>query len=638
MPALQDAQQMVPPTPGSSIRRMASCRIRPICCTVKEKPKSCPVDERREPGSWKESRSGAWAARGFHYQHLVSALILVRQWAGLAPPGVLVPEGFEDCVLEFSDRRVWIQIKSRGDGAFREAEVRDMLNAVDVRSAKLPEGSDIRSAVVLERQCTGTVEADIDQILSDNAGRVFICRTPGEEIVRLLLAQLDVADVIARSLASDLYTLVADASAENATLSFDERRRISTTEVGRRIFERLEAVDPTAIDHVLLSGVIEPVDFTTPVHEPDFYRGVKVKPGHVAAELVLDRPKDVREVLDALRQRRQVLVTGPSGAGKSALVWLATAAATRQTRWYQVTGIATAADGDAILRFVRARGPSELSPLGLVFDEVGSSNSDLWDVLVREMRGLPASHLIGSVRQEDVYLIANQSDTAFVRIALDEALAQSVWERLSRQHLTNWTHWREPFEQSEGLMLEYVHVLTQGQRLAAVIGDQIRLREQQGRDDELNIVRSAAVLCARGGEVDAGRLFGLLNLTPDSANRALRRLIDEHLVRESRPGVLGGLHALRSDALVEASHDGAIFQIVDTLWNSLPAATAGTFPRVVQSILGVPDGDHDLSSLRKLADMLGNSHDIDQWSAILTGLGLATRNCSPDLGSRMTNS
>ena len=499
-----------------------------------------------------------------------------------------------------------------------------MLDAIDTRAAKLPVGPDIRSAVVLERPCAGVAEADIGEVLSDDLGQVLICRTPSEEIVRLLLAQLDVADVIAKGLTSDLYKLVADASAENASLSFDERRRISTAEVDRRIFERLEAEDPTVIDHALLSGVLEPVDFATPVHEPDFYRGVKVKPGHVTAKLVLDRPNDVERVLDALRQRRQVLVSGPSGAGKSALVWLATAAAAGQTRWYQVTGIATAADADAIVRFVRARGPRELSPLGLAFDEVGSSNSDLWDVLVREMRGLPALYLLGSVRQEDVYLIANQSDTAFVRIALDEALAQSVWERLSRQRFTSWTHWREPFEQSEGLMLEYVHLLTQGQRLAAVIGDQIRLREQQGRDDELKIVRSAAVLCARGGEVDAGRLFELLDLTSAAANRALRRLIDEHLVRESRPGVLGGLHMLRSEALVEASHDGIVFQAVDTLWKSLPATTSETIPRVVQSILGVPDDDHEPPSLRKLADMLGNSGDIEQWSAILTGLGLAT--------------
>ena len=52
--------------------------------------------------------------------------------------------------------------------------------------------------------------------------------------------------------------------------------------------------------------------------------------------------------------------------------------------------------------------------------------------------------------------------------------------------------------------------------------------------------------------------------------RALRRLIDEHLVRESRPGVLGGLHILRSDALVKASHDETVYLTADTLWRSLP--------------------------------------------------------------------
>ena len=584
---------------------------------------SSPVDQLSESETWKKSRSGAWAGRGFHHQHLVSALILVRQWAGVAPPGYLVPEGFDDCVVELADRRVWIQIKSRRDAPFRDAEVQAILDAVDAKVAKLPVGPDIRSVVVLEQPRIDIVEAEIDRVFSDESPRVFICRTPGEEIVRLLVAQLDVAEVIAEGLASDLYKLVAEASAENASLSFDERRKISTAEVDRRIFERLEAEDPTAIDHAL-SGALEPVDFTTPVNEPDFYRGVKVKPGHVAANLVLDRPNDVRRVLNTLRQRRHVLVSGPSGAGKSALVWLATFAAASQMRWYRITGMASAADADAIVRFVRSRRPSETSPLGLVFDEVGSANSDLWDVLVRELRGFPESNLLGSVRQEDVDLIANQSDTVFVRIALDEALAQSVWEKLSEEHLTSWAHWREPFEQSEGLMLEYVHLLTQGQRLAAVIGDQIRLRGQERRDDELEIVRSAAVLCAHGAEVDAGRLFELLDLTPSAASLALKRLIDEHLVRESRPGVLGGLHMLRSDALVEASHDGTVFQAADTLWRSLPATTSETLPRVVQSISANADARDESRPLHKLAEILWNSRDIDQWSAILTGLGLAT--------------
>ena len=99
------------------------------------------------------------------------------------------------------------------------------------------------------------------------------------------------------------------------------------------------------------------------------------------------------------------------------------------------------------------------------------------------------------------------------------------------------------------------------------------------------------MLCSRGGEVAAGTLFHLLDLDPDVANRALRRLIDEHLVRESRPGVLGGLHMLRSDALVAASHDETVFLAADTLWKSLPATTTETLPRVVQSVLAGSNAD-----------------------------------------------
>ena len=555
---------------------------------------------------------------------MVSVLILVRQWAGLAPPGYLVPEGLEDCVVESSDRRIWIQIKSRNDATFRDAEVRNILNVLDDKVPKFITKKDIQSVVILEKPRTNKVETDISQLFDDVGGRIFVCGSPRDETVRLFAKELEIAEVIAAGLASDLYRLIADAAADNASLPFDKRRKISTTEVERRIFERLEAEDPSAIDYALLSGALEPVDSTTPVDEPDFYRGVKVKAGHVAANLVLDRQNDVNKVLDALWQRRHVLVSGPSGAGKSALVWLVTNVLAGQLRWFQISGMATASNAEAIIRFIRARHPTEMSPIGLVFDEVGSANSDLWDVLVRELRGIPALYFLGSVRQEDVNLIANQSDTVFIPVILDENLAQSVWEKLSAANHTNWTHWREPFEQSQGLMLEYVHLLTQGKRLAAVIGEQIWQREHENRNDELKIIRSAAVLCARGGEVAARRLFELLGLEPDAANRALRRLIDEHLVRESRPGVLGGLHILRSDALVRASHDETVYLTAETLWKSLPAATSETLPRIVRSILADPKADNEPQLLSKLADLIGKSRDIDQWVAILTGLGLAT--------------
>ena len=591
---------------------------------MSETPTSSPVETPSELESWRRSRSGAWAGRGFRYQYWVTVLVLLRQWTGQAPLGSVVPEGLDDCVIELDGRTIWLQAKSRKTAEFRHSEVTAFLDSVERRLAELPDASAIRFAVILEKSPIDCPEVELGRLFDDEAERVFTCQKPEEEVLRLLATRLQIARVIAEGLASDLYQLVVDASAKNASLPFGDRRRISPNEIDRRIFERLEAEDPTAIEHALLSGALKPVDFITPINEPDFYKGVKVKPGHVAAGIVLNRPRDVDRILNTLWKKRRVLVSGPSGAGKSALTWLVAAAAVGQMRSYQITGIATAADAGAIIRFVRARRPSAMAPLCLVFDEVGSANSDLWDVLVRELRGLPDVYLLGSVRQEDVNRIADHSDTEFVSISLDEDLARAVWKKLAAEGATSWSHWREPFEQSEGLMLEYIHLLTQGQRLATVIEDQVRQRERDHREDELAIIRSSAVLCAQGGEVEADRLIELLKLTPNDANRALKRLIDEHLVRESRPGVLGGLHMLRSAALVQASHDGIVFRSSDSLWRSLPATTTDTLPRVVLSLLVDAVDPSGSQSLLELARILAKSGQIEQWIAILNGLGLAT--------------
>lgn len=440
----------------------------------------------------------------------------------------------------------------------------------------------------------------------------------------VLKANLDAPPLILQGLASDLYELIAVASAENASRSFLDRRRISSTEVERRFFERLEAEDPTLIGQALTSGAIEPVDFATPVNDPGFYQGVKVKPGHIAAELVVARRADTAEVLKSLRHQRSVLVVGPSGAGKSALTWLSAYALDGEMQWFSVTGLATSADVAAIVRFVRARKPTDKSPVGIAFDDIGPLNVDVWNALVHELRALPGTHFLGSVREEDETLIRDRSETDFIRVQLDDALAQTVWKILSSRGETDWQHWYEPFEQSQGLMLEYVHILTQGNRLAAIVDDQVRQRTHEARYDELAIIRATAVIATHGGHIDAPTLLSLLDLGQDAGYEALTRLIDEHLVAESQPGVLGGLHPLRSQALLQASHDGAAYAAHDTLWRFLAATTRASLPRVVRSILLNVTPEEEGSVLTRLSAILDGSGDVELWAAVLIGLGFAT--------------
>ncbi len=574
--------------------------------------------------AWRKSRSGAWAGRGFHYQHLFSTLILIRQWAGLAPSGALVPEGLEDCVVEVKKQELWLQIKSRKEGSFSEAEVQKVLAGVSEKADSVEQIVNRKTVVILEQQCLNLKSIGIDRLFENTEEQVFVCTSPRDKIVAILTEQLNTAEIIAEGVLSDLYELVASASEENASLSFDDRRRIPTSEIERRIFERLEAEDPSAIDRALASGTLAPVDFSKPISEPAFYQGVKVTPGHVAAGLVLNRPIDRKNVTQFLKQRRHVLISGPSGAGKSALMWSSVESLIGDIRWYQITSKAVVADANAIISFFRARRPAENSPIGIAFDEIGSANADLWDVLVRELRDMPSVYFLGTVRKEDASLISNHADIEFVEVSLNEKLAESVWLKLHAEGQTDWVHWREPFEQSDGLMLEYVHIITQGKRLSLMIDDQIRMRQQEGRCDELAILRVTSVLCASGGDVQASKLISSLGINTDSASQALTRLVDEHLVRETRPGVLGGLHMLRSKALVKACHDQVVFLPADSLWQGLLAVTDDTLPRVVQSILAEVAGENEVSVLNKLSNILNNAQDVEVWSSILTGLGLAT--------------
>jgi DNA-binding transcriptional ArsR family regulator len=575
-------------------------------------------------GTWKNSRSGAWASRGFYYQHLLTVFLLLRQWAGLDPAGRLVPEGLDDCVVELPDCDLWIQIKSRKDGNFRKTEVDAILGKMGASAAQIPSQRQTHLAVVLERPCSDVPEQGVERLYEASSHPIFICGAPGDAAKRLLIQRFSIADAIAKGIVSDLYRLVAETSAMNASLSFVQRRRITTTETERRIFEYLEAHDPSAINAALRSGAIEPVDFISPINEPGFYQGVKVQPGHIAAGLVLSRGDETAALAQTLKKRRSALIVGPSGAGKSALLWLTANSLASETRWFRITIRATLANVDDIVRYIRALQPSKRSCIGLAFDEVSASNSEVWNELARGLSPTPEVFLLGSIRQEDVNLVEGQSETEIVRIGLSERLAEDFWKELAQRRQTTWPHWREPFEQSEGLMLEYTHLLTQGKRLEAVIGDQIRQRERENRQDELRIIRGVSAISAYGGEVQADKLLEALELTPSHASKALRRLLDEHVVRESRPGVLGGLHRLRSQALYSASHDEVFFLRAQSLWRSLVAVTPETLPGVILAVFENARADEDDVALQRLADALAANDDLAFWAAVFTGLGMAT--------------
>jgi hypothetical protein len=222
-------------------------------------------------------------------------------------------------------------------------------------------------------------------------------------------------------------------------------------------------------------------------------------------------------------------------------------------RWYRVIRLSEL-DVAPLLRFVAAMRPTERARVGLVVDDLGQPSHAGWDLLVEEARHRPGLLLLGGAREEDLASLATHPALPTVRPTLDSSLAESMWRGLRQTGSTPWSEWREPFEASQGLLLEYAHLLTRAERLAQTIGRQVERRLQEGRDLELQVIRIVTAATSWGGIVNVRALQQALGVPNEDLQRALSRLLDEHLVRRVSAEHIGGLHTLRSAELLKASH------------------------------------------------------------------------------------
>src|SRR3990172_12827301 len=214
-------------------------------------------------------------------------------------------------------------------------------------------------------------------------------------------------------------------------------------------------------------GLVETMDWGSKVHDERFYEGVHVVPGHVSAGLVVDRPALAESVNNALDESGFALVAGPSGSGKSALAWLV-ASRRRGMPCYRLRHL-DEGDVEAAIRFVRALLPTRECPVTLIADDLGRAGMDGFDRFAREVLDVSGVAILGTVRNENLLLVRESHRATVFRPTLDEELAERLFAELSRRSATSWPHWREPLEQSRGLLLEYTHILTRGERLAATI-------------------------------------------------------------------------------------------------------------------------------------------------------------------------
>ena len=549
-------------------------------------------------------------------------MLLLRQWKSIDPIGVVVPEGLDDVIIEYENETHFIQIKSRKEGYFTAGEIERFYKKSSLEKRTILKEKD-HILIITEQPVKKQENQKLEEEYLENFNKHLYSVDPLSNCITILKEKLNILDGTALVVVAYLYYWISHIARNNGFLKYEDQEKITQTDLNLKITIILEAGGVEKLEEVIQKGLLKSVDFLTPLPDKNFYAGVKVQPGHITAGLVFDRPEDLKNCIFKLGHSRKLIINAPSGAGKSALMWMTIQNFSNSISWYALSGRVKFDDLSDILRFVRVFQPSNNNRIGIAVDDIKIIKNELWDALCDELGVYEGCYLIGTTRIENLILINNQSNLINYTPQLTEHLAESIWQTLTEKELTDLQHWRESFENSKCLLLEYMHILTQGENMQDTINGQIKEREKEKRTNELNILRSVTLASTLGGEIDVQTLMHVLDIPIEDGSSALKRLLNEHLVTELVPGVLGGVHDLRSDALLTASHDSVLYLLKSTLEITLPAITIDTCPHFIQQIINDSRFEHEDIFL-SLKETLLSADNINLWSAVFEGLTNAT--------------
>ncbi len=491
----------------------------------------------------------------------------------------MVPEGLDDVTLHGIALEIRAQIKSRHDprGEFTLKEVAEYLAKMSL-PLQGDQPSELKFALVLERPVkgleptgwsatltqTGQTLSTLQNALSAacaprvvDAPAVFerlhivVAPDPLGVVPAILAHRSSLEPAAGRLVGQMLREAAGRAADDNYAQRPGDPASLGATAVQALIDHVHRIADPLGRLE-LADELCDAANFHEPLTSADFYSGVNVMPGHVGAGLVFERPTETADILEALETSRAALIAGPSGAGKSALTWLAAYHSRHAIRWYRVRRLAEP-DVARLVQFARLLDAGPTRPVGFVIDDVGRAGAAGWDRLKTEVQAIAGLLILGSVREEDLFLLESAKSTPVIRPILDEPLAERLWSALLSEGKVVFSHWVEPFEQSQGLLLEYTHLLTQGRRLEETLAEQVRRRLAEDRFDELQLLGRIVFPGRYGATVEGRVLRDRLGWNGPRMAKALARLVEEHAVREGDDGVLGGLHEIRSAYLDDAT-------------------------------------------------------------------------------------
>lgn len=533
--------------------------------------------------------------------------LLVAARARLATfPAVVsvVPEGLEDIDCDLADgRRLLVQTKERGPGG-RPVGIADVAQAIahaakaltgdgatldESASFALVTDGDLSAGIVetgwhstladtlIDRDgghdTLGSLNDAVAQLLStiglqtDLAGDLIASTS----VVRLtwhvsahtevtLRDQVGLEPTLAWLVYGRLAVNIANVAADQRSRGRQNAQRRTVGDLDALITAVRESVDINGLDAAVRAGVARPIDFTRPsnLDRAAFFAGVDVTPAHVAANLDVMRVEELSTVADGLAASGHVVIAGPSGGGKSALMWRAGRDVGRGGRPLQVLRCSSDDDVTLLVRHVRQQQPTRQTPILVCTDDLGRDTLTHWPAARDQLLGEPGVMLLGTVRRED-FTARFAGSATVVDPRLRTSSAAEIYRQIETSGLQPRLEEEEAISRADGLLMEFISLVTTGQRIRTVLRGQVEALMQPARRLQRVCLRLVTAAHTMGSAVNADDLGAYLiasqaGITIDDVGAALDVLRGEHLLQPGPDGFWRGLHDLRTEVLVELLH------------------------------------------------------------------------------------
>jgi len=618
-----------------------------------------------EESLWGTLRQGARNVAGVSFQIAVAVYVLTSGRAGALPYTQITPEGLEDIdCLDVEGNRTLVQVKEAGAGAGKLTAVgvaEALVHAADAAGGsnqivlvtdgslgsnlrftgwEVPlslQGGQAVTDVMLHMKNRGLTLERAHSIV-DRAHLVNVPWNIRGETERLLAQALGVHPTVASLALGRVYELITASSADQRATSSTSPITHGINDFDVIVKQIQDAVDVEGLDAAIGSGVCEPADYVnaSDLSEAQFLGGVDGAPGHVAANLDVLRPQQMAEVIEAVQHERYAVLLGPSGSGKSILLWRAARDAVLGARVIRVRRCSSSGDVDLLVRHIRLLRPSSAAQVVVAADNLGRPGMEQWPSAVDALREVGFVMLIGAVRAEDFTARILRGAARVIELPLDHSTAAGIVRTIQAAGIPTRMEGLEAEKRAQGLLMEFIALLTTGHRLEQVLAEQVEALRQPGRELQRKLARLVTAAHSAGVAIPASSFDSMPTqmASLDDIGDALSVLKGEHVLVTS-DGCWQGLHELRSAVITRQLHESPPPTLADTygeVVSLLPAEAAGWMLRRAAEILG----EDVVEVVDALAVRAGRNMTASEVTVILEGAeradnALYVRACLPTL-------